>query len=260
MINFKKYNTRLARFVVFLTMLLQLAACATTGLQNTKIEAKKTPIAATLQDDPKIEAYIAPYRTALNQQMDSVLAYAPETFDKSKGKWNTNIGILLANATLTKTDKRLFAREKQHVDGVMLNHGGIRATIPKGNVTMRTAFEIMPFENSLKVVKLKGTQIREMAAYIAREKKPHPLAGITITLTADAQIKSIAVQGQPLDDNKTYNIATIDYLIGGGDNMVFWSVNEGIYDLEYKLRDLYIDYFKETDTLPVSQTQQIIIE
>lgn len=260
MINFKKYNTRLARFVVFLTMLLQLAACATTGLQNTKIEAKKTPVSATLQDDPKIEAYIAPYRSALNQQMDIVLAYAPETFDKSKGKWNTNIGILLANATLLKTDKRLFMREKQHVDGVMLNNGGIRAIIPKGNVTMRTAFEIMPFENSLKVVKLKGTQIREMAAYIARERKPHPLAGITITLTADNQVKSITVQGQPLDDTRIYNIATIDYLIGGGDNMVFWSENEGIYDLEYKLRDLYIDYFKETDTLPVSQIQHIITE
>lgn len=259
MINLKKYNTYAQRFVLFLTV-LQLAACSTTGLYNTKIEAKKTAITAGLPQNATIENYIAPYRDSITKDLSTVLAYAPETFDKSKGKWNTTIGNMLAEATLAKADKLLYSKDKLHADGCMLNHGGIRSIIPKGPVTLQTAFEIMPFENSVKVVALKGTQIREMANYIARAQRPHPLAGITITLSSDDQVKSIAVQGKPLENDKTYYIATIDYLIGGGDNMAFFATNEGIYDLEYKLRDLYIDYFKEIDTLPVITTQNIIKE
>jgi 2',3'-cyclic-nucleotide 2'-phosphodiesterase (5'-nucleotidase family) len=255
----KKYNTAIKWFVLFLTIQLFIA-CGTTGLNNTRIEARKTAINATLPDDVIIKNYIAPYSDTITAALSTVLSYAPETFDKSKGKWNTTIGNMLAEATFEKSDKRLFANDKIHVNACMLNHGGIRSIIPKGPVTLQTAFEIMPFENSVKVVALKGTQIREMADYIAREGRPHPLAGITIILDANNQVKSIAIQDKPLENDKIYYIATIDYLIGGGDNMSFFAVNEGIYDLTYKLRDLYIDYFKETDTLPVLTTQHIIIQ
>jgi 2',3'-cyclic-nucleotide 2'-phosphodiesterase (5'-nucleotidase family) len=256
---FKKYNTYAGRFVLFLTV-LQVVACGTVGIHNTKIEATKTPITASLPDNESIENYIAPYREHLDKDLDSVLAYAPETFDKSKGHWNTTIGNLLAEATFTKTDKLFYAKESKHADLCMLNHGGIRSIIAKGPVTTRTAFEVMPFENSLKVVALKGTQIREMASYIAREKRAHPLAGITIMLDANDMVKAIFIQGKPLDDNTIYYVASIDYLIGGGDNMSFFGINEGVYDLDYKLRDLYLDYFREVDTLPVITTQHIITE
>lgn len=259
MIIIKKYNTSVWRFVLFLTI-LQFAACGTTGLYNSKIEARKTAIDASITQKADLENYIAPYRDSIDHDLATVISYAPETFDKSKGKWNTTIGNLLAEATYQKTDKLFFSRNNLHVDTCMLNHGGIRSIIAKGPVTTRTAFEIMPFENSLKVIALKGTQLREMADYIAREKRPHPLAGITITLDANGMVKNVAVQGKPLENEKTYYVSTIDYLIGGGDNMMFFAVNEGVFDLEYKLRDLYIDYFKETDTLPVLNTQHIITE
>lgn len=253
----KKYNTATRWFVLFLTIQLYIA-CGTAGMYNTRIEAVKIGINATSPQDNSVENYISPYRDSIATDLSTVLAYAPETFDKSKGKWNTTIGNMLAEATFQKADKLFYAKEKLHVDICMLNHGGIRSIIPKGPVTLQTAFEIMPFENSVKVVALKGTQIREMAAYIAREGRPHPLAGITISLDPNGQPVAIAIQDKPLDDTKTYYIASIDYLIGGGDNMAFFATNEGVYDLEYKLRDLYIDYFKDTDTLPVLTTQHII--
>lgn len=259
MINLKKYNTYAQWFVLFLTV-VQLSACGTTGLHNTKIEAKKISVTATLPANTTIENYIAPYRDTLNRELNTILAYAPETFDKSKGKWNTTIGNMLAEATLAKSDKLLYYKEKLHVDGCLLNHGGIRSIIPKGLVTLRTAYEVMPFENSVKVVALKGTQIYAMAQYIAEVQKPHPLAGITLTLDANRQIKNILIQGKPVEKDKTYYIASVDYLIDGGDNMTFFAVNDGVYNLNYKLRDLYIDYFREIDTLPIITTQHIIKE
>ncbi len=259
MIISKKYNTRVWWFVLFLTM-LQFTACGTTGLHNTKVEAKKTAITEVLPETAAIESYITPYRNTINRELDSVLSYAPETFDKSKGKWNTTIGNLLAEATFIKADALFYTQQHLHIDCCLLNHGGIRSVIAKGPVTTRTAFEVMPFENSVKIVALKGRQIQEMADYIAREGRAHPLAGITIILNNDNQVKEIQIKGKPVDSNQTYYAASIDYLISGGDSMFFFAVNEGVYDLDYKLRDLYIDYFKDTDTLPVITTQHIITE
>ncbi|PZR20035.1 MAG: hypothetical protein DI539_12100 [Flavobacterium psychrophilum] len=253
----KKYNTARKWFVLFLTIPLYIA-CSTTGIYNSRVEASKTSINATLPENAAIESYIYPYRDTITKALSAVISYAPETFDKSKGKWNTTIGNMLAEATFKRADKLFYTTEKKHVDACMLNHGGIRSIIPKGPVTQQTAYEIMPFENSVKVVALKGIQIREMAAYIAREGRAHPLSGITITLDANNQITSIAIQDKPVENDKIYYVASIDYLIGGGDNMQFFATNEGLYDLNYKLRDLYIDYFKETDTLPVITTQHII--
>ncbi len=254
----KKYNTPTKWFVLFLTIQL-FAACGTTGLRNTRIEAHKTTINAALPEDAALKNYIAPYRDTLTAALSTVLAYAPETFDKSKGKWNTTIGNMLAEAAFKKADSVFFSKEKRHADACMLNHGGIRSVIPKGPVTLRTAYEVMPFENSVMIVALKGTQIRQMADYIAREGRPHPLAGITITLNTEGLVTGIAIQDEPVQNDNTYYIASIDYLITGGDNMTFFATNEGVYDLNYKLRDLYIDYFKETDALPVINTQHIQI-
>ncbi len=103
--------------------------------------------------------------------MDVVLAYSPEIMDKSKGEWQTTIGNLMAEMTLEMGNPVFAKRTGHNIDICLLNHGGIRAALPKGNITTRTAFEIMPFENSLIVVELKGAQIREMAEYILKEKK-----------------------------------------------------------------------------------------
>lgn len=143
----------------------------------------------------------------------------------------------------------------------MLNHGGIRSVIPKGNVTTRTAYEIMPFENSVIVVGLTGKEIEDLATYFIAEKKPHPLYGITIyTDKTASQIKKIEIDTEPLILNKTYYIATSDYLANGGDNMLFLKRSTIKYDLDYKLRNLFIDYFKSVDTLPNITTQHIILE
>jgi 2',3'-cyclic-nucleotide 2'-phosphodiesterase (5'-nucleotidase family) len=119
----------------------------------------------------------------------------------------------------------------------------------------------MPFENSLIIAELKGTEIREMANYILKERKPHPLSGLEIIVDKNTMtVKSLSVKGKPLDDSKTYYVATSDYLSNGGDNMVFFKKAIKSYDMNYKLRNLMIDYFKKTDTIPVITNKRIILE
>ena len=259
MVKLKKYNQFFKLFVIFITSSL-IISCAKANYQLTTIEGKRIPITEKLSQTTEIENYINPYREHIDADLSSVLAYSPETLDKSGSTWQSPLGNLLADVTLQAGNKVFQLREKKSVDICLLNSGGIRSILPKGNVTARTAFEIMPFENSLVVITLKGEQIQELVDYFIATKKAHPIAGITFTIQKNNSAKNIVIQGKPLDLAAIYNVATNDYLANGGDNMNFFKKGIQKYDLEYKLRNILIDYFKEVDTIPVIKDIRITEE
>lgn len=259
MVKLKKYNGFLKLFVIFLTLFF-IFSCSQKNYNLTKIEGKQLPITERGSETPEIENFIKPYRDHINRDLDSILAYSPETLDKSTGKWQTTIGNLMADVCLQRGNLVFKTREKKDIDLCLLNHGGIRAILPKGNVTTRTAYEIMPFENSLIVVALSGNQILEIASYIIKEKKPQPLSGMTFTISKDNTAKNILIQGKPIDVSKTYYVVTNDYLANGGDNMSFFLKATQKFDLNYKIRNVLIDYFKEVDTIPVKTDVRITVE
>lgn len=258
MANLKKYNGVLKLFVIFLTLIL-IISCAKQPYYVSKIEGKRIAITDKEKEVPTIENYIKPYREHINKDLDSVLAFCPVTLDK-EGTWQSTIGNFLADVTLQAGNKVFEAREKKKIDLCLLNNGGIRAILPKGNVTSRTAFEIMPFENSLVVIALKGEQVLELVDYFIHTKKPHPLSGITFTISKNNAAKNILVQGKPIDKNTIYYVATNDYLSNGGDNMNFFLKGVQTYNLDYKLRNILIDYFKEVDKIPVINDVRISVE
>jgi 2',3'-cyclic-nucleotide 2'-phosphodiesterase (5'-nucleotidase family) len=259
MVNLKNYTQVPKLFVLLLTFTL-LFSCAKPNYSVVKIEGKKIGINQQHTANEAVENFIKPYRDHIDNDLNEVLAYCPETLDKSKGQYQTSIGDYLADISLARANKIFFAREKITIDACLLNHGGIRSIIPQGNVTARTAFEIMPFENSGIVVALKKEQIQELAKYIIDVKKPQPLAGITFTIDKNNEPKNILVQGKPLEDNRIYYVVTSDYLSNGGDNMTFFKKGIQFYDIDYKLRNILIDDFKEVDTLKISKTIRITKE
>lgn len=259
MVNLKKYNGVLKLFVIFLTFFF-IVSCAKQNFYVSRIEGKRITITDKESQNQQIENYIKPFREQINKDLDSILAFCPVTLDKSEGKWQTTIGNLMADVTLQRGNLVFKAREKKDIDLCILNSGGIRAILPKGNVTSRTAFEIMPFENSLVVIALKGEQIFELVDYFITTQKPHPLSGITFTIEKDKLAKNILVQGKPVEKEAIYCVATNDYLSNGGDNMNFFKKSVQKYDLDYKLRNVLIDYFKEVDTIPVIKDVRVSVE
>ncbi len=258
MVNLKKYSTKWWLFVLILTV-FSFNSCGTKKYAVTKVEGRQIPVTEALSQTPYIEDFITPYRNHINNDLNTVLAYAPENIDKI-GKWQTKIGNLQSTVTLESANKIFNQRENKNIDICLLNSGGIRAIINKGNVTTRTAFELMPFENNLVVAALKGEQILEMIQYIIKEKKPHPLAGLTFTIDKNDLPQNILVQKEPLDLLKIYYVATNDYLYNGGDSMSFFKKAQKMYNLDYKLRNVWIDYFKEVDTIPVLTDIRIVKE
>jgi len=257
-VNLKNYNVVLKHFVLFLTFLF-VVSCGQQKYYVTKVEGKEIGITDKNTEVANIENFIKPYRENIDKDLNAVLSNAPQTLDKS-GEWQTPMGNFLADITLEKSNVVFQSREKKSIDICMMNHGGIRSIIPKGNVTARTAFEIMPFENSAYVVALKGEQILEMINYIITEKKPHPLAGLTFTIDKNNTAKAILVQGKPLENDKIYYVVTSDYLYNGGDNMLFFKKGVQSFDLNYKLRNIIIDYFKENKIIEAKSDIRITKE
>lgn len=216
----------------------------------TKIKGKRIEINNEINGDKSIEEFVKPFRENLNKNLDSVISFALQTYSKSDGEYNTAIGNLMADAVFEEANPVFNKQTGQNIDFVILNHGGIRSIIPKGNITTRTAYKVMPFENSTVVVSLKGTQINEMLKYLSMAKRAHPLSKqVQITLDKDFQVTSASINNQPIDADRTYYVATNDYLYNGGDRMSFFHPNDSLYVLDYKIRNVLIDYFKKRDTI-----------
>jgi 2',3'-cyclic-nucleotide 2'-phosphodiesterase (5'-nucleotidase family) len=255
MVKLKNYNVVLKHFVLLLTF-TSLISCAEKKYTVTRIEGKQIAITAQNSEQTQIENFIKPYRDRIDKDLSLVLSNAPETIDKS-GEWQTPMGNFLSDITFDKSSVIFQLREKKSIDICLLNHGGIRTIISKGDVTARNAYEIMPFENSAIVVGLKEEQIMEMIDYLIAEKKPHPLKGLTFTIDKDNQSKNILVDGKALDKNKIYYVVTSDYLVNGGDNMLFFKKSVEKYDLDYKLRNVMIDYFKTNKEIKANTNERI---
>ena len=255
MVKLKNYNVVLKHFVLLLTF-IAVISCAEKKYAVTKIEGKEIGITDKNSEVAEIENFIKPYRDKIDADLNTVLSNAPETIDKS-GEWQTPMGNFLADITFEKSNKVFQLREKKSIDICLLNHGGIRTIIPKGDVTARNAFEIMPFENTAVVVVLKGEQVLDIVNYIIAEKKPHPLKGMTFTIDKDNMPKNILVNNNPLDLDKIYYVVTSDYLSYGNDNMLFFKKGIQKYNLDYKLRNIIIDYFKENKIIRANKDIRI---
>ena len=259
--TFKSKNMK-SLYIIFVTTLTLLGAvsCKTKKYTNYQIEGKKIEVASKYTSNEIIESYISPYRAHINTDLDSVISYTNETLDKTKGEWQSNIGNFMADACMEFASPVFKKQQNKQIDIVLLNSGGIRSIIPKGNITKRNAFEVMPFENSLIVVALKGEEIIAMANHIIKEKKPHPVNGLKIFLDKENTITKVLFNDKAIENNTIYYVATSDYLANGGDNMSFFLKNEGAFDLNYKIRNVLIDYFYRYKTIEASTTERIIKE
>jgi len=234
-------------FFLISLFLILLTSCRPKHLY--KIEAQRLAITDTLKINQSIEDYIKPYRIQINKNLDSVISYAKYTYSKKDGQFNTAIGNMMADAVYEQANPVFESRTGESIDVVLLNHGGIRSIISEGNITTRTAYKVMPFDNSVVVVKMSGSKVIELIDYLVKEQKAHPIHGLQIILDESLRLKSATINGKAIDESKSYFIATSDYLYNGGDRMTFFKPNEHLHKINYKIRNVLIDYFTKKDTL-----------
>ncbi len=240
---------KMKHFVIIITILGFLSCQNDEKPHLTKIQGSEIAIDASLPGAAGIDAYIAPYRDHVNKVLDSALAYAPANLSKTDGQYSSSLGNLLADIILKEANPIFKGRTGQDIDFVLMNHGGMRSDISTGNVNARTAYQVMPFENNIVVAKLPGKAILEMVRYLIKSGRPHLLSGIEIEVDKNDSLRSIKINNRLFNSNRTYNVATSNYLVGGGDHMDFFREGLETTDTDYLIRNAIIDYFKKVDTL-----------
>lgn len=239
---------KLKHISIFL-LLIFLWNCKEDSWQLKRIEGKQISISDSLDTKAEIDAFIEPYRIHVNKELDSVISYSMDTYSKSDGELNTAIGNLFADAIYEEANPVFLKRTGKNIDMVLVNHGGIRSIISKGDITTRTAFELMPFENSVVVAAIKGSNINQLVAYLASAKRAHPISKLKVVLDSDYNVTESTISGKPIDTSRVYYVATNDYLYNGGDRMLFFKPSDSLYVLNYKVRNVLLDHFKKTDTI-----------
>lgn len=239
---------RLSSFLLAFGIIF-LTSCKLDAVKVSDVSAERIPVNEQIQGDTAIQNFIKPYKQHLNNTLDSALIYNPTLLNKSDGDLNTAIGNFMADVVMEQVNPVFKSRTGENIDFVLLNKGGIRAELPKGDLTTRNAYELMPFENEIVIAELSGKKVKEMLDYLSEAKSAHPVSGIKLTADEDYKIIDARINGERIDENKTYFVATSDYLQQGGDNMNFFKDPVNLYGADYKLRNTIIDYFKKHDTL-----------
>ncbi len=228
--------------------LVSLTACKTTSSQLVHVETQKNiSINNELKSDEELAKFIEPYTLKLNKEMNQKISHTQ--VDLTKEGDNSNLGNLLADYTFDGADKWAKTNLGRTIDAALINIGGIRTTIGKGDILLKNVYEVMPFENEVIIVKFKGSDLMGLFEYYAKYQKNNPVSHLYIE-TNQGSVSKALINGKTINPYQDYYVATSDYLALGGDNMKFFSKGEMI-PTGIKLRDLFIEYFKNnTDINP----------
>lgn len=231
-------------------ILFSMALMTSCGVQNkeSRVDYTRNAITDELKSDTGIEAFITPYKKHVDSIMDSPISYNPTLLTKTDTPLNTALGNLMARAVYEQAQPVYKSRTGHDIDFVLLNHGGIRSTLNPGPVTTRSAYQLMPFENEIVVTELTRDSIQSLIDYLVEKKRAHPIEGLQLALNSQGKLTSILVNKQPLQD-RTYRVATSDYLQQGGDRMTFFGNPVSMERVDYKIRNALLDYFKRQDTI-----------
>ena len=227
-------------YTIYIVGLLLVACSPTYTLQSYNDEV----IGIQAGVDSTILAIINPYQVKIEDQMNEVLTYTKN--DLEKGKPQSTIGNFVTDLCLNYADAHIC----------VMNNGGLRTTISKGEITRGKLYELMPFENELVVLELNKEDYIGLLNYIG-SRGGEPFSGITIAINKDGKILS---NSWPVNFEKgeKVRVLTSDYLANGGDEMSFFHEKEQ-QKVGLKLRDAIIDYCSKTDTIDVQLDNRIKI-
>ncbi len=229
------------RLLYVLFLFAAISACTTYHVQKSETANIHLDSLISIPPSQKAEGMIKPYREKVNADMTEVLCRSSEAM--YGGKPESSLTNLFADLTMEESNR--FCAEKYpkiKMDVSMINRGGLRTPLPKGEITTMTMFEMMPFENEVVFLKLKGEVMLEFINHLAA-RGGEGVSGLRFGIKAGKAIQS-EIGGKPIDASKDYWLVTSDYIANGGDGSEILSKSIDRIDTGIKARDMFIQYFK----------------
>jgi 5'-nucleotidase/UDP-sugar diphosphatase len=203
--------------------------------------------------DAEITAMLEPYIKQANESLKEVVgqAAAPFEFGNRLTRYQeTALGNMITDANVWYF-KNVY---NQQIDFAFHNGGNIRTELPQGPITQEQILTILPFENYLYIVSLKGSDITALFNFIATV--PQGAGGFpqfsgevryTIDKTPGQEsgvIRDLTIGGAPVDPNKTYRFCTNDYILSGGDGYEVMKRAENPFNTSLLLSYVVVEYIR----------------
>lgn len=195
----------------------------------------------TVVPDTKIEAVIKPYREKLAADMNEVLCQSSEVLFGGRPEsplTNYCADLILEESNIVIGQKRYAAK----IDVALVNRGGLRVALPKGNITVQTMFELMPFENEIVFLKLRGEVMMQFVDHLAN-RGGEGVAGLRFGIK-EAKAVATEINGKPIEPAKEYWLSTSDYIANGGDGSDILTKATDRIETGIRMRDMFIDHFR----------------
>lgn len=220
----------------------------------TKKEAKlfTKEEAVDVKEDEKIMKLINELEEKDKPVMDAVIGEAKVKLDGEREIVRTkesNLGNLLADAMLDLTK----------ADVAITNGGGIRTSIEAGPIKKGHVLTAFPFANYTVVIEVKGIDIinaleNGLVAYPETAGAFPQVGGMTFkfdpTKEAGNKVYDLMIQGKPVDLNRTYKLATNDFMAAGGDKYEMF-IGKSIVGEYEALNEMLIDYIQKIGELDI---------
>lgn len=160
--------------------------------------------------DSSLTAVIEPYRT----DVDSVMAIRIGTVksDMDQNEMTNFMADFVASEARRLTGKK--------VDLAIVNKGGVRGTFSRGALTVGDVMQVFPFDNRIVVLEIKGSDLLDNLRIMTRTGGNGLSREAEIVFSGRDKVDSARINGKEIDPERTYTLATIDYLANGGDYMV----------------------------------------
>lgn len=172
-------------------------------------------------------------------RVKDVIGYSPKAMSASYPE--SALSDWFVDIVMAKTEK--LAGKPVHIG--VANFGGIRVDMPEGDIILDDMLSMFPFKNQLVYVEHTGKQIKEILDVMAAGRF-EVLGGVRV-VAEGGKIISAEIAGEPIQDDKIYGMATISFLLEGGDGLTLGKnalsitrfENEDIIDavLEYVHRE-----------------------
>lgn len=210
-----------------------------------RIEWSETKIDSTWNPSAENAAslIIKRYKPSVDS-LDMVVGHTKKELRKSAPE--SPLSNFTADIVFKISDSYLQSKQLGHVDMALTNFGGIRTDIKKGAVTVSDIFSVYPFDNKLVVIDIRGKYIKEIVEMFIENNRMEVLSGVRLIIHKDKSY-DLTIGGQPVEDEKIYKLATIDFMLNGGDKVYALQKCENVIETNIVMRDAVIRYFKEKE-------------
>lgn len=162
--------------------------------------------------DHSLDTILAPYRAGVDEMMSRKIGRSAVELDSDGPQLLNFISDFILSRGRSLADGK--------VDLAITNKGSIRRGLPKGDITQGQVITMQPFDNRIVLLDIKGSDLADAFDVMARRDGDGVSDGVDIVFDpVNDKCTSIVIDGKPIDPDKIYRVATIDYLANGGDYM-----------------------------------------